>query len=47
MILVPFDTYTTLQLIQKIVGRIKPSDNVRINRVKKLVKENMDWKQIL
>jgi BioD-like phosphotransacetylase family protein len=47
MILVPFDTYTTLQLIQKIVGHIKPSDNVRINRAKKLVKENMDWKQIL
>jgi BioD-like phosphotransacetylase family protein len=47
MILVPFDTYTTLQLIQRIVGHIKPSDNVRINRAKKLVKENMDWKQIL
>ena len=47
MILVPFDTYTTLQLIQKIVGHIKPSDNVRINRAKKLIKENMDWKQIL
>jgi BioD-like phosphotransacetylase family protein len=46
IILVPFDTYTTLQLIQRIVGRIKPTDNARINRVKRLVKENMDWKQI-
>ncbi len=47
MILVPFDTYTTLQIIQKIVGRIKPTDNTRINRAKKLVKENVDWKQFL
>ena len=47
MILVPFDTYTTLQMVQRIVGRIKPTDNERINRAKKLVKENIDWKQIL
>jgi BioD-like phosphotransacetylase family protein len=47
VILVPFDTYTTLQIVQKIVGRIKPTDSARINRAKKLVKENMDWKQIL
>ncbi len=47
IILVPFDTYTTLQIVQKIVGRIKPTDSARINRAKKLVKENVDWKQIL
>lgn len=47
MILVPYDTYTTLQLVQKIVGRIKPTDKKRISHVKKLVKENVDWKKIL
>jgi BioD-like phosphotransacetylase family protein len=47
MILVPFDTYTTLQMVQRIVGRIKPADKERINRAKKLVKENVDWKLIL
>jgi len=47
IILVPYDTYTTLQLIQRIVGRIKPKDNKRIAIAKKLVKENVDWKQIL
>lgn len=46
IILVPYDTYTTLQLLQRIVGRIKPSDKKRINRAKKLFKDNVDWKQI-
>ena len=47
IILVPHDTYTTLQTIQGIVGRIKVEDKKRINIAKKLVKENIDWKQIL
>jgi hypothetical protein len=47
MILVPFDTYTTLQLVQRIVGRIKPMDKERISRAKELVRENVDWNQIL
>ncbi len=47
IILVPHDTYTTLQAIQRIVGRIKPEDKKRINIAKRLVKEHTDWKQIL
>ncbi len=47
VILVPFDTYTTLQMMQRMVGKIKPTDNERIKRALKLVKENVDWKQIL
>ncbi|MBS7614237.1 phosphotransacetylase family protein [Candidatus Bathyarchaeota archaeon] len=47
IILVPFDTYTTLQMVQKIIGRIKPTDEERIKKATKLVKENVDWKQIL
>jgi BioD-like phosphotransacetylase family protein len=47
IILVPNDTYTTLQQVQRIVGRIKPRDNRRINRAKRLVEENVSWKRIL
>lgn len=47
IILVPYDTYTTLQMVQKIVGKIKPTDKRRITRAKKLVEENVDWKRIL
>ncbi len=47
IILVPYDTYTTLQRVQGIVGRIKPEDKKRINRAKRLVEENVDWKKII
>lgn len=47
IILVPYDTYATLQLIQGIVGRIKPRDKIRINIARKLFEENVDWKRIL
>jgi BioD-like phosphotransacetylase family protein len=46
VILIPYDTYTTLQIVQKIVGRINPKDKKRVNRMKELVKENVDWKLI-
>ncbi len=47
VILVPYDTYTTLQQIQKVVGRIKPKDKKRIITARKLVKENVDWAKII
>ncbi|MGB9718588.1 MAG: phosphotransacetylase family protein [Thermoproteota archaeon] len=47
MIVVPQDTYTTLQMIQKIVGRIRPGDKTRIAAARKLVHENVDWEKIL
>lgn len=47
IILVPHDTYTALQQVQRIVGRIKPRDKKRIDRAKKLVKKNVDWRRIL
>jgi len=47
LILVPYDTYTTLRMVQGIVGKIKPNDQKRIERAKKLVKENIEWKRIL
>jgi len=47
LILVPYDTYTTLRMVQGIVGKIKPNDQRRIGKAKRLVKENTEWKQIL
>lgn len=47
MIVVPQDTYTILQQIQKIVGKVKPQDKTRIAAAKRLVRENADWKAIL
>jgi len=47
IILVSNDTYTTLQQIQKIVGKIKPGDRVRLELVKKLFEENVKWERIL
>ena len=47
LILVPYDTYTTLRMVQEIVGKIKPTDLKRIDRAKRLVKENVEWKKIL
>jgi len=47
IILVPYDTFTTLQLVQKIIGKIKPKDKKRIDIAKRLFEENMEWKKIL
>jgi len=47
VILVPYDIYTTLQMVQGIVGKIKPRDKNRIEIAKKLFEENVDWKRIL
>ncbi|RLI02619.1 hypothetical protein DRO38_03705, partial [Candidatus Bathyarchaeota archaeon] len=47
LILVPYDTYTTLRMVQDIVGKIRPNDQRRIDRAKKLITENTEWKQML
>jgi len=47
LILVPYDTYTTLQILQGIVGKIRPEDQKRIDRAKEIVAESVDWKHIL
>ncbi len=47
LILVPYDTYTTLQHVQKIIGKIKPKDSRRIAIAIKLVKKYVYWKHIL
>lgn len=47
LILVNYDTYTTVQLIHRISGRIKPQDSKRINMVKENVPKYVDCKAIL
>jgi len=47
IILVPYDSFTTVQLIQKVIGKIKLVDEKRIEVAKKVFEENVDWKKIL
>jgi BioD-like phosphotransacetylase family protein len=47
LILVPYDTYTTLQLINNIVRRVNPIDKEGIKKIEKKVREKVDWKQII
>lgn len=47
IIVVPYDTYTTLNMIQRIVGKIKPDDTARLQLMKKLFEENVRWERIL
>ncbi|MCS7112623.1 MAG: phosphotransacetylase family protein [Nitrososphaerota archaeon] len=46
VILVPYDTYTTVELVGELVGRIKPGDRRRVDIAYKLVRENVDWRRI-
>jgi len=47
ILLVPYDTYTTVMMISTLTGRIKPGDSKKIDLAKKLVEEHVDWKRIL
>lgn len=47
IILVPHDTYGTLQAVQRIVGKIRPGDRMRIELARKLFEENVQWEKIL
>jgi len=47
LISVPYDTYTTLQYVQKITGKIKPGDPRRISTAIDLVRKHVDWRQII
>ncbi|RLF09892.1 MAG: hypothetical protein DRJ62_05925 [Thermoprotei archaeon] len=47
LILVNYDTYTTVQMIHRISGRIKPQDSKRIGMVKKLFPQYVDWRSIM
>lgn len=47
VLLVPYDTYTTVERVRDVAGKIKVGDTKRINLAKKLVSEHVDWKGLL
>jgi len=47
VILVPYDTYTTVNMLQDIAGKIKYGDKKRIKLARQLVEENVDWRGLL
>lgn len=44
VLLVPYDTYTTVNMLQDIAGKIRYGDVKRINLAKQLVDENVNWR---
>jgi len=46
LILVNYDTYTTVQMINKLSGRIKPEDTKRIEIVRELVTKNVNYRAL-
>jgi len=47
ILLVPYDTYTTVERVRDITGKIRVGDEKRINLAKELVSEHVDWRGLL
>jgi len=47
VILVPYDTYTTIKSVGTLTGRIKPNDTKKIELAKQQVEKYMNWKAII
>lgn len=47
VLLVPYDTYTTIDRVSQISGRIKPGDSKRIELTRELVADNVSWKKMI
>ncbi len=47
IIMVPQDTYATLNLVQKTIGKIKPSDTRRIDKAREVFGSQVDWQELL
>jgi len=47
VLLVPWDTYTTVRRVSSLTGRINPKDEKKIALTKELVGENVEWRRIL
>jgi BioD-like phosphotransacetylase family protein len=47
VILVPYDTYTTVSKLEGLTGKLKPGNTERIEKLKKIVEAEVDWKGIL
>jgi BioD-like phosphotransacetylase family protein len=47
IILVSYDTYTTVDMVRDVTGKIRGGDKKRINEAKRLASEYVDWKELL
>jgi BioD-like phosphotransacetylase family protein len=47
ILLVPYDTYTTVRNIEFLTGRIRANDTKKIQLAKTLVNTHVEWKKIL
>nr|MDO8079804.1 DRTGG domain-containing protein [Candidatus Freyarchaeota archaeon] len=47
VILVPYDTYTTVSKLEGLTGKLKPGNTERIEKLKKTIEAEVDWKGIL
>jgi len=47
VLLVPYDTYTTVNMLRDIAGKIKFGDLKRIRLAKELIAKNVDWRGML
>ncbi|MBS7251598.1 MAG: phosphotransacetylase family protein [Candidatus Freyarchaeota archaeon] len=46
VILVPYDTYTTICKLEGLTGKLKPTSTQRIKKLKEIVEKEVDWKGI-
>jgi BioD-like phosphotransacetylase family protein len=47
VVLVPYDTFTTVRMLERVSGRIKPENKKKIEIAEKLVDKHVKWKDIL
>lgn len=47
VMVVPYDTYTTVQRLEAVGGKIKPGDNKKINLAIEKVRRETDWKGLM
>ena len=47
VLLVPYDTYTTVDKLSRITGRVKPEDESKIKAAARDVEEHVEWRKIL
>ena len=47
VLLVPYDTFTTITELASITGRINTADAKKIDLAKKMVNDHVEWKSIL
>lgn len=47
VLLVPYDTFTTIEKVSQISGKIKPGDSKRIELAREMVAKNVSWKRLI